>query len=82
MIGLCIGARPRAGVVFQPVGDRLFWASEGHGAWLLGEGGSLRGRRVIVNLSGRGDKDLGVVSTGDGNLMSTTLLESKTGDRS
>jgi len=51
-------------------------------AWLLREAASLRGRRVIVNLSGRGDKDLGVVSTGDGNLMSTTLLESKTGDRS
>jgi len=50
MIGLCIGARPRAGVVFQPVGDRLFWASEGHGAWLLGEGGEgSEARRLRVS---------------------------------
>jgi tryptophan synthase beta chain len=28
-------------------------------AWLLREAESWRGRRVIVNLSGRGDKDLG-----------------------
>jgi 3'(2'), 5'-bisphosphate nucleotidase len=39
MIGLCVGARPRAGVVYQPVNDRLFWAAEGHGAWLVAEGG-------------------------------------------
>ncbi len=30
-------------------------------AWLVREAPSLRGRRVIVNLSGRGDKDLGLV---------------------
>jgi 3'(2'), 5'-bisphosphate nucleotidase len=39
MIGLCVGTRPRAGVVYQPVGERLFWAAEGQGAWLLGDGG-------------------------------------------
>ncbi len=39
MIGLCVGARPRAGVVFQPVGDRLFWAAEGRGSHLVMEGG-------------------------------------------
>jgi tryptophan synthase beta chain len=30
-------------------------------AWLAREAGSLRGKTVIVNLSGRGDKDLGIV---------------------
>jgi tryptophan synthase beta chain len=30
-------------------------------AWLVREAESLRGRRVLVNLSGRGDKDLGIV---------------------
>jgi 3'(2'), 5'-bisphosphate nucleotidase len=39
MIGLCVGARPRAGVVYQPVGDRLYWAAEGRGAWMVAEGG-------------------------------------------
>jgi len=29
-------------------------------AWLLREAAAVRGRRVIVNLSGRGDKDLGI----------------------
>jgi tryptophan synthase beta chain len=48
-------------------------------AWLLREAASLRGRRVIVNLSGRGDKDLGILRTGDGTLASTTLRENQTG---
>jgi tryptophan synthase beta chain len=48
-------------------------------AWLLREATSLRGRRVIVNLSGRGDKDLGILGTGDGTRASTTLRESQTG---
>jgi len=30
-------------------------------AWLVREAESLRGRTVLVNLSGRGDKDLGIV---------------------
>lgn len=33
MIGLCVDARPVAGVVYQPLGDRLFRADEG-GAFL------------------------------------------------
>jgi 3'(2'), 5'-bisphosphate nucleotidase len=31
MIGLCAGARPVAGVVYEPMGDRLFVAARGHG---------------------------------------------------
>ena len=34
-------------------------------AWLLREGASLRGQRVIVNLSGRGDKDLDIVASAE-----------------
>jgi tryptophan synthase beta subunit len=30
-------------------------------AWLVREAGALRGRTVIVNMSGRGDKDLGIL---------------------
>jgi len=30
-------------------------------AWVVREAPALRGRRVLVNLSGRGDKDLGIV---------------------
>jgi tryptophan synthase beta chain len=33
-------------------------------AWLVREAPSLRGRTVLVNLSGRGDKDLGIVLDG------------------
>jgi tryptophan synthase beta chain len=47
-------------------------------AWLLREAESLRGRRVIVNLSGRGDKDLGILKAGDGTRANTALLESGT----
>jgi tryptophan synthase beta chain len=32
-------------------------------AWLLREADSLRGKLVLVNLSGRGDKDLGILET-------------------
>jgi tryptophan synthase beta chain len=32
-------------------------------AWLVREAASLEGRRVLVNLSGRGDKDLGIVTS-------------------
>lgn len=31
---------PAAGVVFQPVADRMYWASQGAGAWRSVEGGS------------------------------------------
>jgi tryptophan synthase beta chain len=30
-------------------------------AWAMDNAGSLRGKRVLVNLSGRGDKDLGII---------------------
>ena len=33
MIGLCLDARPVLGVVYQPLGDRLFFAADS-GAWL------------------------------------------------
>jgi tryptophan synthase beta chain len=32
-------------------------------AWLVREAASLRGRTVVVNLSGRGDKDLGILAS-------------------
>ena len=32
-------------------------------AWLLREAGTLHGRTVIVNMSGRGDKDLGILES-------------------
>ena len=32
-------------------------------AWLLREAGTLAGRTVIVNMSGRGDKDLGILES-------------------
>jgi 3'(2'), 5'-bisphosphate nucleotidase len=34
MIGLCEGGRPSFGVVYQPIGDNLFWAARGAGSWL------------------------------------------------
>jgi tryptophan synthase beta chain len=48
-------------------------------AWLLREAAALRGRRVIVNVSGRGDKDLGVLEREGGTATSTTPRESGTG---
>ena len=48
-------------------------------AWLLGEAASLRGRRVIVNLSGRGDKDLGILDARDGTRAITAMRETETG---
>jgi 3'(2'), 5'-bisphosphate nucleotidase len=38
MIGLLVGERPALGVVYQPLGDRLYWASRGNGAWLVEAG--------------------------------------------
>jgi 3'(2'), 5'-bisphosphate nucleotidase len=34
MIGLLDGARPALGVVYQPIGDKLYWATSGDGAFL------------------------------------------------
>lgn len=34
MIGLVVAGRPRLGVIYQPTGDRLFFAAEGRGAWI------------------------------------------------
>jgi 3'(2'), 5'-bisphosphate nucleotidase len=39
MIGLLVGARPALGVVYQPLGDRLYWATSGQGAFLAVGGG-------------------------------------------
>lgn len=38
-IALVRGGTPVLGVVYQPVGDRLYWASEGAGAWLSADAG-------------------------------------------
>lgn len=35
MIGLVIGARPVLGVVYQPDGERLYYATAGHGAFVV-----------------------------------------------
>jgi 3'(2'), 5'-bisphosphate nucleotidase len=37
MIGLCVDARPLVGVVYQPIGDRMFAAAPDVGAWLDGQ---------------------------------------------
>ncbi|MEX2581476.1 MAG: 3'(2'),5'-bisphosphate nucleotidase CysQ [Verrucomicrobiales bacterium] len=37
-IALVRDRRPVLGVVYQPVGDRLYWAAEGDGAWKSSEG--------------------------------------------
>jgi 3'(2'), 5'-bisphosphate nucleotidase len=40
MIGLLIGEQPALGVVYQPLGDRLYWATTDQGAWLSTGGGA------------------------------------------
>ncbi len=42
MIGLLVGERPALGVVYQPVGDRLYYATRGQGAFLIEGAGALR----------------------------------------
>ncbi len=44
MIGLVVGGVPVLGVVYQPIGDRMFAAAPGRGAWLV-EGGERRALR-------------------------------------
>jgi 3'(2'), 5'-bisphosphate nucleotidase len=34
MIGLCIAGRPAVGAIYQPVGDRMYRAASGYGAWV------------------------------------------------
>ena len=46
MIGLLEGERPALGVVYQPIGDRLYWASSGAGAWVSDQGGAARPLQV------------------------------------
>jgi 3'(2'), 5'-bisphosphate nucleotidase len=40
MIGLLDGARPALGVVYQPIGDKLYFATRGDGAFLQRGGGA------------------------------------------
>jgi 3'(2'), 5'-bisphosphate nucleotidase len=40
MIGLLLGDTPALGVVFQPIGDKLYQAARGQGAWLSVDGGA------------------------------------------
>jgi tryptophan synthase beta chain len=51
-------------------------------AWLLREAASLRGQRVIVNLSGRGDKDLGILDSRTRDTREHDLVGERDGDRS
>jgi 3'(2'), 5'-bisphosphate nucleotidase len=49
MIGLCVDARPVLGVVYQPVGDRMFSAADDAGAWMTVAGESTRLRVSTVD---------------------------------
>jgi len=40
MIGLLEGATPALGVVYQPIGDKLYYATRGNGAFLVSGGGA------------------------------------------
>jgi 3'(2'), 5'-bisphosphate nucleotidase len=42
MIGLCLGGRPRLGVVYQPHGDRLYSAAPDVGTWVVDVAGRRR----------------------------------------
>src|SRR3954466_12527730 len=49
MIGLLDGDRPALGVVYQPIGDKLYWATRGDGAFMQRAGGAaerMRGGEV------------------------------------
>jgi len=45
-VGLAVGGRPALGVVYQPIGDRLYWATAGGGAWVREDGSE---RRLAVS---------------------------------
>jgi 3'(2'), 5'-bisphosphate nucleotidase len=46
MIGLVDGDRPALGVIYQPIGDKLYWATRGDGAFLSRGGGAPERLRV------------------------------------
>ena len=46
MVGLCIGGRPRVGVIVQPLHKRVFSAAPGAGAWIEAPGEPARQVRV------------------------------------
>ncbi len=46
MIGLLVGDTPALGVVYQPMGDRLYHAARGQGAWVSVAGGPAERLRV------------------------------------
>jgi len=50
-------------------------------AWLLREATTLRGRRVILNLSGRGDKDLATAEAADGARLAAASTHAETESR-
>jgi 3'(2'), 5'-bisphosphate nucleotidase len=41
-VGLAVDGRPAVGAVYQPIGDRLFWATRGGGAFVRDRGGERR----------------------------------------
>ena len=53
MIGLCLEGRPSLGVVYQPLGDMLYRAARGEGAFAE-EGGATRQLRVAATRDPRG----------------------------
>jgi 3'(2'), 5'-bisphosphate nucleotidase len=50
MIGLLVGDRPALGVVYQPLTDRLYYASRGQGAFVV-EAGGAPSRLQVSNIS-------------------------------
>lgn len=42
MIGLTLGHRPVAGVIYQPVGDRIYWGAKDRGSWMQAPGAEPR----------------------------------------
>lgn len=54
MIGLAIDGRPKVGVVYQPVGDHLFYAAPAVGTWLVDDGGATRRRLACSTIADPG----------------------------
>jgi 3'(2'), 5'-bisphosphate nucleotidase len=46
MVGLIVGDRPILGVVYQPIGDRLYYATRGQGAFFVDGGEPVRPLKV------------------------------------